>query len=269
MKRPPKFVRDLQNQPNFNPPHPLKEFFLILLIGGGTLLLVYAGLGLAVDKVAIYMPENFDQALGKLYERNWPVDGPIRTEQKLQVVVDNLVTVSPELKGPYTVKIVKDDAHVNAFAIPGKKIAVTSALLQASPSENELAFVLAHELGHHYHRHHLRNLGRLVIFYALVAAAWGTDSDLAEGLGQAMIGAEMKFSQKQETEADLWGLEILNRRYGYVGGSLDFFNRMSAANRRSKAAYFFATHPHPEDRLRRIQEAIEEKGYSPYPQYRF
>ena len=65
---------------------------------------------------------------------------------------------------PYTFRVEVDDSGAaNAMALPGGLIIVTQGLLDEVESENELAFVLGHELGHYRNRDHLRALGRGIV----------------------------------------------------------------------------------------------------------
>jgi Zn-dependent protease with chaperone function len=83
----------------------------------------------------------------------------------LQALVDRLQTQCAAL--PYQITVhVQPSTAVNAAALPGGHMLVFSGLLTEMRSENELAFVLAHELGHYAHRDHLRGLGRALVLMA-------------------------------------------------------------------------------------------------------
>jgi Zn-dependent protease with chaperone function len=69
----------------------------------------------------------------------------------------------------YKIHIIPDP-RINAMALPGGNIVVFSALIKETGSENELAFVLAHELGHFANRDHLRGLGRRLLLLTASAA---------------------------------------------------------------------------------------------------
>jgi len=69
---------------------------------------------------------------------------------------------------PYRLVLIADDAP-NAFAFPGGTIGITRGLLDALDDDIELAFVLAHELGHFYHRDHLQGMGRAMGFRIIMA----------------------------------------------------------------------------------------------------
>ena len=93
----------------------------------------------------------------------------------------------------------------NAFITPGGAITVTSQLVQQSGSENELSFVLCHELGHFYYRHSLRGLFTNMfhgLFSYLVAG------NFSNGLPKlALLATSTQFSQNQEMKADEFALD--------------------------------------------------------------
>ena len=77
----------------------------------------------------------------------------------------------------------------------------------------------------------------------------------------SLLNVEMKFSQRQEKMADLWALDLLNNRYGHVSGAADFFEKMSKKEKKGRILYYFAPHPYPENRVKTLEEQIQEKGY--------
>ena len=125
---------------------------------------------------------------------------------------------------PYQVSIdVTQSEQVNAAAFPGGHILIFSGLLDQMSSENELAFVLGHELGHFKNRDHLRGMGRGLVLGVISLFLLGPDSDVGEFLFSALGVASRTHSRQQESEADEYALEVLNCHYGHVGGSTKFF----------------------------------------------
>lgn len=145
--------------------------------------------------------------------------------------------------------------------MPGGNIIVFSGLIDSVESENELAFVLAHELGHFTHKDHLRGLGRGLVLLMSSISLFGSDSFITGFIMNSLSNVEMKFSQRQERMADLWALDLLNRRYGHIGGAIDFFEKMAKKEKKGRFLYFFATHPYPQSRVRALKEQIQSKGY--------
>ncbi|KKL76623.1 hypothetical protein LCGC14_2043030, partial [marine sediment metagenome] len=252
--------RGLRGNVNVSREHPLKEF--AVLIGGLTLLilLVYALLGLLVDEAASRMPLDLERAMGKLFTSAMDVRERTPAQMELQGILDSLVEHAdlPELQ--YRVYI-ENSPSENAGALPGGSIVVYSALINGAATENELAFVLAHELGHYRGRDHLRGLGRGLVMVVISAALSGSDSSVTEFLTTSLTSVEMQFSQAQESADDTFALDLLNRRYGHTGGATDFFKRLSEGHRSGAFQKFFSTHPVPPERVEALKERIRLMGY--------
>jgi Zn-dependent protease with chaperone function len=163
---------------------------------------------------------------------------------------------------PFEFRVEVEDAEVaNAMALPGGLIIVTRGLLDDVASENELAFVLGHELGHYRNRDHLRALGRgvvLALFFRVV-----TGGDVA-GIGINVADITLRsFSRKQEARADEFGLAVVNAEYGHVNEAWRLFQRWdSNTDAADDAIPYLSTHPKPGDRVRQMQELADREGWS-------
>jgi Zn-dependent protease with chaperone function len=247
--------RETEGNVNVPKAHPLKELAILLCGLLGILLAVYIAAGFAVGFVVERMPPRAEAALGNVFALKYTNEDRTPAEQYLQGIVNGL-----DGSDRHTVHIM-NLPDSNALALPGGAIVVFSGLVGQAESENELAFVLAHEIGHFRNRDHLKGLGRSLVLVAMSSALLGTDSGVAEFLMNSLTKAEMRFSQAQETAADFTGLELLNNRYGHVSGATDFFEKMSQKDSRGRFRYFFASHPYPPDRRQRLRDIMEEKGY--------
>lgn len=252
--------KELKENVNISRTSPIREFFLLL--GGvlGVILIVYIALGFAVDIVVTKLSPEIEQSLGRLYSKIYENTEETTTGIQLQEILDGLAKELPKGELQYKVHLVTNSL-INAMALPGGNIVVFSGLIKEVKSENELAFVLAHELGHFANRDHLRGLGRRLVLLTISIALLGRDSSAANFLMNSLLNVEMKFSQHQEKMADLWALDLLNRRYGHVSGATDFFEKMSKKEKKGRILYYFATHPYPENRVKTLEEQIREKGY--------
>jgi Zn-dependent protease with chaperone function len=239
---------------------PLKDFFLLLGALLGIIVSVYAALGYAVDMIAPKIPPEIETRLGRAFSGIYRNEEATERARELQKILDGLVNVSLLDSFEYKTHLVADPV-VNALALPGGHIVVFTGLVDEVESENELAFILAHELGHFAHKDHLKGLGRSLVFFALSATLLGSDSSVTQIFGESLQSVEMKFSQHQESMADLWAVELLNKRYGHTSGALDLFEKLAERERRGRLSFYFATHPHPSDRVRHLTEYIDEKGY--------
>ena len=162
--------------------------------------------------------------------------------------------------------LIEDDKTVNAWCMPGGKVAVYTGLLFISQDENGLAVVMGHEVAHAIAKHGnermsqslLAQFGAIGLSVAL-AGNPGVTSDIfmqAYGVG-AQVGFLLPYSRIQESEADHIGL-ILMAKAGYdPRGAIALWQRMNATGG-SRPPEFLSTHPAPESRIRNIESLIPE-----------
>jgi len=246
---------------NVSDEHPLVEAGT-LIVGLTAIFIVIALALIFIIEVALYFVST--EAEAELFSDWIPEDlvtvspADERLEQT-QLLVDRLVIHWADT--PYEFRVEIDDSDVaNAMALPGGLIIVTQGLLDQVESENELAFVLGHELGHFRNRDHLRALGRglvLSIFFAVI-----TGNDVA-GLGINATDIALRgFSREQETKADAFGLAIVHSEYGHVNQAARLFERWDTADEDSLAIItYLSTHPQPGDRVERLRAIAERDGW--------
>jgi len=176
------------------------------------------------------------------------------------------VTGHPEYKWEY--RLIQDDKQVNAFALPGGKVAVYTGILPITRDEDGLAAVLGHEIGHVIARHGgervsqqmLVNVGLETTMAALSRGNPATVQAVASLLGAgATVGVLLPWSRAQESEADHLGL-ILMAKAGYdPHAARDLWVRMAAASKGSgKPPEFLSTHPSEPTRIQQIEVWMPE-----------
>jgi len=252
--------REIIDDIGVTPGSQLRDFFVLL--GGilGILLTIYILLGFAVDTAVSHLPPEIESKMGSFFSQSYALDEGSPAKERLRGILDRLADADGSQSGLYHLVLVNDPT-VNALALPGGTIVVFSGLVKQAESENELAFVLAHELGHFANRDHLKGLGRTLVLLVMSSAVFGTDSSISEFLTRSLTTAEMQFSQRQESRADIWAADLLYKSYGDAGGAMDFLEKMAREDNRSRFRYFFATHPHPKDRVKNMEAHVIEKGY--------
>jgi len=131
--------------------------------------------------------------------------------------------------------------------LPGGLIIVTQGLLDKVESENELAFVLGHELGHYRNRDHIRALGRGIVLSLFFSVATGSD---AAGLGLKVSDLALRsFSRKQESRADEFALAMVYTQYGHVNEAWRLFERWEDDESFRELVPYLSTHPQAGDRV--------------------
>ena len=246
---------------NVSPTHPLKEF---AILAGGLLAIVvgvYLALGLAVDLIVPRLSMDLEKKLaGAFVGRLVETEEVDTTTRSLQDLVDRLQDRCAPLPYIITVHVTKSDA-VNAAALPGGHMVVFTGLLAEMTSENELAFVLAHELGHYANRDHLRGLGRALVLMTASTVLLGADNSVNSMIGQGMVLTELSFSRKQESQADEFALETLFCHYGHVADATSFFNKIPEDGDPGRFGHYFASHPENRRRISHLEDLAQERGY--------
>ena len=251
---------------NVSRTHPLAE--LAWMLGGLALILslFYLLIGLAVEIVAERLPAGAERWLGRQALQNFAAAESPLLQNRLQALLASLPVDSPlRSHGEDFQARVVDTDEINALALPGGCIVVFRGLLEAVESENELDMVLAHELGHFAHHDQLKGLGRGLVATLLSMALFGSDSSATGLVASLTLSFDARYSQRQEAAADAWGLDLLVARYSHAGGAVDFFARMSRREDAPKIAYLRASHPHPADRIRNLEQHIAERNYRMLP----
>lgn len=176
-----------------------------------------------------------------------------KEELYLQKLVDNAKKC---IKSSYNFNVqIINSNDINAFAIPGGNIFVTQKLIKTATSQNEIFFVLAHEIGHFHNRDHLKGIGRSFVFNSIAFLTGLTD--MAGLLNESLSFSESRFSQEQESQADIFAVELMNCYYGHVNGATDFFKTLP----KDKNYNLFASHPKTKNRIKTIEQYIEEKHF--------
>jgi predicted Zn-dependent protease len=247
---------------NISQESPLKEFAILFAGLVGIAIAVYFVLGLLIDFSVKHLSIEQEQALSISIGENWGEDGDHPKKAKpIQAIVDLLQNKCAHL--PYKIKVtIIDDEMINAAALPGGTILVFSGLLDSMKSENELAFVLAHELGHFKNRDHLKGMGRLLVLVVGSVFLLGPDNPIADLAMSSINLAESSFSRGQESEADEFALKVLQCGYGHVGGATDFFSTMKAKENGSKIfGHYLSSHPDSQKRIDDINNQANQAGY--------
>ena len=246
---------------NVSPGHPLAELATLAaglaLIGLGLLLAAW----LVVEGVVRFLPASLEQRVFGALAIGLGAPDDARAAE-LEALLRRLSRHWPG--HGYALRIGTSEAsEPNAFALPGGNVLVTRRLLEQAGSENELAFVLAHELGHVEARDPLRALGRGLLVALALAAAGGSDGAAIAGSAAAL--GERVFSREQERAADRFALALVAAEYGHVAGASDFLRRLpdaGSAGAAERAASWLATHPRSDDRVAELEALAHAEGYS-------
>lgn len=256
--------QELPEDINVTPVHPLVNFAYLL----GTVVVfsavVYLILGAIATQLVTRISPEMETKIGRQLLTTVPTTATksnLKQRQYLQSLLTSLNKSNSNNPVPLTIHL-QESAYANAIIIPGGHIIVTTALLEEAESENELAFVLAHEIGHHVAKDTLKGLGRSLVFLT-IASALGIGSGNADIVTLTGSITDLHYSRQQESAADIYALSSLVDLYGHGEASLDFFQRIQAKNRdnRGKLSAYFSTHPLTQVRIDALNRVAMEKGW--------
>jgi predicted Zn-dependent protease len=182
-------------------------------------------------------------------------------------VGEKLVRASDAMKTVYKDRfqfhLLADQRTINAFALPGGQVFITAALYSQLESEDQLAGVLGHEIGHVVARHSSERLAQMELAQGLTGAVTMATYDpsnpnsayIAQSVANMLT---MKYGRDQELESDDLGVRFMMQA-GYnpeaLIGVMEILKKAAGPNRTPE---FQSTHPDPENRIGAIQDAIEK-----------
>ena len=164
--------------------------------------------------------------------------------------------------------LVDNDKIVNAWCMPGGKIAVYTGLLKVTKNTDALSIVMGHEIAHAVARHSVErasqamtiNIGTAVadIFTGGAVSQARNQVGNTTGMDIYRIGIMNPFGRKQETEADYLGL-IFSSLSGYdIRESVKLWERMAERNKGKEPPVFLSTHPSSAKRIENLENWIRE-----------
>lgn len=151
---------------------------------------------------------------------------------------------------------------INAWCMPGGKVAVYTGLLPVAQTDAGLATVMSHEIAHAIARHAEERYSQMMGAQALggiVGAATGGSQVFGQLYGIGGQLALLKYGRAQETEADRLGLVFMAMAGYNPDSALTFWRRMASAKEGSGTPpEFLSTHPSDETRIAKIQKNLPE-----------
>jgi beta-barrel assembly-enhancing protease len=184
----------------------------------------------AADWVTNKIPPNIETQLGnQVFEQlkgSWNLLQGEEWDEDLKALTLPLVNAIESTPYEFRFYLIQEKTP-NAFAMPGGIIVIHTGLIQQAARPEEVAGVLAHEIGHVVERHSLRNMINTAGFALLVQSIFGDISGLVAVLSdRATFLMSRKFSREFEESADNFGWNLLNRAGIDPRGIIDFFRRV-------------------------------------------
>jgi len=272
---------------------------LCTALGVGTALSLFGGItgcyrapGTARDQVIFFSEEKeleFGVSAFREVLRAAPLSDNAEVNELVHRVGRKIADAANKPEYQWEFAVIQDDKMVNAFALPGGKVAIFTGILKHTKDDAGLATVMGHEVAHALQRHGVERMSRSIIdqivqLGAMGAAASGAvgrnDPRIPGGTGgtggaaiQGLLAAygvnvTLPFNRKQESEADYIGLKLMAQAGYDPREAVPFWERMSGCPRqmigkvcfRSQQAVpeFLSTHPSDLTRINQIEAWLPE-----------
>jgi predicted Zn-dependent protease len=193
-----------------------------------------------------------ENAIGEELDKQISQDLRFTREKKfnIKIIFNNLSQYVERTKINYNYKIVRTD-EVNAYAIAGGNMYINTGILDFLDDEDEIAFVIAHEISHNEKRHCIKR-----VQYAVLASS--VDPSFGEIVQVAYGMYSMPFSKYDEFDADENGVKIMLKAGYKKSGAVSFFEKLEklekeyGTDQRDALNDFISSHPTARERRDRV-----------------
>lgn len=214
--------------------------------------------------------EKMGQAIAKQVEKEYKMTNDPLVQKRVEDIGKKIAAVCDRKEIDYKFNVIEDE-EVNAVSLPGGYVYVNKGLVDKVANDDELAGVLAHEVGHIVARHSIKKLqaiqGYSILRILVAAVPSGEAGSAGQAADAAFTEVMLGYSREDELLADQ-----LAARYSKAAGynphaMIDFLKKLDEINRRKplRPRSYYKTHPYVPDRIRVVKQELGEKiGFDDY-----
>lgn len=214
----------------------------------------------------LFIDTESEVALGKDIDAGIKKELPLLQDAKMQARLDRIGnrvgSISDRTDLVYHFRIAKDD-EFNAFALPGGFVYVNSGLIKAA-TDDELAAVIAHEIGHIAARHSIKKLQATLGYQLIMGIALGISGQRSTGQAIDVVFnlVSLGYSRKDEFLADKLAVKYAKRSGFNPYGMVTFFEKLKKEADEKGPNFklvFLSSHPPIEQRIEKAKEEITKQ----------
>ncbi|MBF0533077.1 MAG: septum formation protein Maf [Candidatus Omnitrophica bacterium] len=253
---------------------PMAKLFVILKKFGVTVLgvLLVCGLSacssefnLATGKQETLMYDtdkdvNIGDSVDQQILRQYKVVADVDVNERVKGILKRITAVCDRKDFVYFIRIL-EEKDINAVSLPGGYVYVFSGLIDKVKNDDQLAGVIAHEVGHITARHGVKRQQAAYQALLLQILATRTNGSTAAGVGLALESLFIAYSQEDELEADRLAVKY-TKLAGYKPEEINGFFRILKAEQAkepSRQFSYWRTHPYIAKRIAAVNQAIHGK----------
>ena len=218
-------------------------------------------------RAATWMTTSDEVAMGRSaaqsLEKHYGLVKDQALQERINAIGQRIAAVCDRKDLKYSFKVL-DSRDVNALSLPGGYVYVFRGLVETMPSDDELAAIIGHEVGHIVKKHALHQMEKQGLFSILLLLASMGNADVAVALQQTVLQAIMAgYSRADEQEADHLGF-LYAWRAGFNPYGMSIGLSKLADLERDKSGYsIFSSHPEPAARLALLDKYLAEADIRP------
>ncbi|HQO57191.1 MAG TPA: M48 family metallopeptidase [Candidatus Omnitrophota bacterium] len=197
-------------------------------------------------------------AVARQVEQNYPISREVDLNQRMETILDRLVPVVDRKDLVYTIRVIDEDT-VNAVSLPGGYVYVFRGLIDKAKTDDQLAGVVAHELGHITARHGIKRMQTLYGYTLLQGLAIASqDADAVVGVNAIYTSVFLAYSRQDEFEADRLAVKYMKKAGYDPEEMIKVLEILKKEEERAPArpVSYFRTHPYLAERMGVVHQAI-------------
>lgn len=245
----------------------LSAIGLLLLLGGYWAVLRIKKVDFS-KTFNLELSQEYEEKLGQMIEESVLESGNGSEIVRNQKLDSALKIITTRLEGSidssvYDYKfIVLESNDINAFNIPGGRIFIFTGLIDFTDSPEQLAAVLAHEMGHAEHKHVVKKLVKSLSLSAIVAVLTGGDPSVFTSIMQSVLGNV--FDRESEREADEFACQLMEKAGIDPIAMATFFHKLNEKELSyDRNLELLMTHPHNDSRIQFAKGYQLKKEFKP------
>lgn len=190
-----------------------------------------------------------------------------RSVNRIRTIGERIANATDKTDYDWEFNLIEDDNVINAFCLPGGKVAVYTGIMKLASKDEELATVIGHEISHAIARHGAERMSQLLLVQLggmALEEAMEKRNQKTKELARIAYGAGtqllyiLPYSRTHEFEADHLGL-IYMAKAGYdPHAAVDFWRKMNEEFGDREPPEFLSTHPSSEQRIEHLEELLPE-----------
>jgi|CXWL01.1.fsa_nt_gi septum formation protein len=200
-------------------------------------------------------------AMAQAVDKELKLSADVDANERVEKILKRITAVCDRQELVYTIKVIDDD-KINALSLPGGYVYVYKELMDKVENDDQLAAVIAHEVGHITARHSMKRLqsvyGDMLLQLAAITA---TNGNFASGVNVALSSVFFAHAREDEYEADALGIKYMKKAGYKVDEAVNMLKKLKFYQDKepSRPYSYWRTHPYLSQRIAAAGQIINQQ----------